>query len=326
MDETDRGKVVRFFLSGSVLCLVGMFFSFYLKGFILYGSQFGRKYKIIGVTYMTLNNQFYDVLNSEIQQRVEEKGDHLITLDPALDQEKQNEQIEYLIEQGSDVIILNPVDWKGVKKGLEAAKKKNIPVIVVDTEVYDTDLVDVTIVTDNYQAGVLCAKDMMERQKEGNILLLTHDKTKSGRDRIQGFTDTIQSHNEYKIIAMEDTQGQIERSLPKVEKMVEEHEDIDVIMSLNDPTAMGALAALDSKGYKKDVLVYGVDGSPEGKRLITESKMTGTAVQYPRKMGASAIKAAYELLAGKDVDKTVTIPVKLITKENVSEYDLERWQ
>ena len=52
MDETDRGKVVRFFLAGSVLCLVGMFFSFYLKGFILYGSQFGRKYKIIGVTYM----------------------------------------------------------------------------------------------------------------------------------------------------------------------------------------------------------------------------------------------------------------------------------
>ena len=81
---------------------------------------------------------------------------------------------------------------------------------------------------------------------------------------------------------MEDTQGQIERSLPKVEKMVEEHEDIDVIMSLNDPTAMGALAALDSKDYKKDVLVYGVDGSPEGKRLISESKMTGTAVQYPR--------------------------------------------
>ena len=187
-------------------------------------------------------------------------------------------------------------------------------------------MVDVTIVTDNYQAGVLCAKDMMERQKEANILLLTHDKTKSGRDRIQGFTDTIQSHNEYKIIAMEDTQGQIERSLPKVEKMVEEHEDIDVIMSLNDPTAMGALAALDSKGYKKDVLVYGVDGSPEGKRLISESKMTGTAVQYPRKMGASAINAAYELLAGKDVDKTVTIPVKLITKDNVSEYDLERWQ
>ena len=57
-----------------------------------------------------------------------------------------------------------------------------------------------------------------EKTKRSQHPMLTHDKTKSGRDRIQGFTDTIQSHNEYKIIAMEDTQGQIERSLPKVEK------------------------------------------------------------------------------------------------------------
>lgn len=33
MDETDRGKVVRFFLAGSVLCLVGMFFFFLSKRF-----------------------------------------------------------------------------------------------------------------------------------------------------------------------------------------------------------------------------------------------------------------------------------------------------
>lgn len=326
MDDNERSKVVKFLLTGSLLCLVGMFFSFYLKGFVLYGSRFGRKHKIIGATYMTLNNQFYDALNSEIQQLVEDKGDHLITLDPALDQEKQNEQIDYLIKQGADVIILNPVDWKGVQKGLEEAKKNGIPVIVVDTEVYDTDLVDVTIVTDNYQAGVLCAKNMMERRKEANIVLLTHDETKSGKDRIQGFMDTIQGHRSYKVIATEDTQGQIERSLPKVEKVVESHSDIDVIMALNDPTAMGALAALDSKNYKENVLVYGVDGSPEGKKLISEGKMTGTALQYPRKMGREAVKAAYALLSGEDVEKKVTIPVELITKENVDKYDLDRWQ
>ena len=70
MDETDRGKVVRFFLAGSVLCLVGMFFSFYLKGFILYGSQFGRKYKIIGATYMTLNNQKNSIAFSTSHVRI----------------------------------------------------------------------------------------------------------------------------------------------------------------------------------------------------------------------------------------------------------------
>ena len=47
MDETDRGKVVRFFLAGSVLCLVGMFFSFYLKGFILYGVSLEESIRLL---------------------------------------------------------------------------------------------------------------------------------------------------------------------------------------------------------------------------------------------------------------------------------------
>lgn len=326
MDDKKENKWTKLFLRGGLLCLIGLFFSFYLKGFVLYGNQYGRKNHIIGATYMTLNNQFYDVVNSEIQQIAEEKGDHLITLDPALDQEKQNDQISYLIEQNVDLIILNPVDWIGVQKGLDAAKKAGVPVIVVDTAVYDTDMVDVTITTDNYQAGVLCARDMMEKRKEANIVLLTHNRTKSGRDRIQGFMDTIEGHSEYKILTTEDTQGQIERSLPKVEKMVDTYLDIDVIMALNDPTAMGALAALDSRNYQREVLVYGVDGSPEAKKLISEGKMTGTAVQYPRKMGQKVMEAAYDLLNGKEVEQSVTIPVELITEENVEQYDTNRWQ
>ena len=46
---------------------------------------------------------------------------------------------------------------------------------------------------------------------------------------------------------------------------------------------MGALAALDSKGAREGVLVYGIDGSPEGKKLIKEGMMTGTAAQSPNR-------------------------------------------
>ena len=106
MNKKQKEKWTDFFLKGGLLCLIGLFFSLYLKGFVLYGNQFGRKNQVIGATYMTLNNQFYDVLNSEIQQIAEQKGDHLITLDPALDQHKQNDQIAYLIEQNVDVLSL----------------------------------------------------------------------------------------------------------------------------------------------------------------------------------------------------------------------------
>ena len=52
-----------------------------------------REHKVFGVTYMTMNNPFYKIINNEILKIVEEHNDVLITLDPALDIEKQNEQI-----------------------------------------------------------------------------------------------------------------------------------------------------------------------------------------------------------------------------------------
>ena len=122
-----------------------------------------------------------------------------------------------------------------------------------------------TIVSDNYKAGVLCAKEMMKQKDHANIVLLTHNAARSAVDRINGFTDTIKKNKNYKILASADTQGQIERALPKVDKIIEKYQNIDVVMGLNDPAAMGALAALDSKGAREGVLVYGIDGSPEGK-------------------------------------------------------------
>lgn len=44
-----------------------------------------------------------------------------------------------------------------------------------------------TIVSDNYDAGVQCAKDMMERLDSANIVLLKHTTAKSAKERIEGF-------------------------------------------------------------------------------------------------------------------------------------------
>lgn len=305
--------------------LFGVIAVIYIQIFLAYRQEHGERRKVFGATYMTMNNQFYKVVNNEILRQIEKKGDHLITLDPALDQKKQNEQIKYLIEQKADAIFVNPVDWKGVKSGLQAAKAAGIPVIVIDTPVYDDELVDMTVVSDNYQAGVQCAKDMMKKRKSAKIVLLTHKETKSGVDRIQGFLDTIQVHGEYQVVAEADTQGQIERALPKVEKIIEGHQDIDVIMALNDPAAMGALAALDSKNCRDGVLVYGVDGSPEAKKLIKEGMMTGTSAQLPKQMADIALDSAYQLLAGKKVQKNRITSVEMVTEENIDQFDVNRW-
>lgn len=284
------------------------------------------KHKVFGVSYMTMNNPFYKIINNEILKVVEKNNDTLITLDPELDVDKQNEQIYKFIDQKVDGIFINPIDFEQIEPALQAAKRANIPVIIIDAPVSDESLVNCTIVSDNYDAGVQCAKDMMERLVSANIVLLKHTTAKSAKERIEGFLSVIDNNEKYKVINEAECDGQLEIAMPKMQEIIEETPDIDVVMALNDPSALGALAALE-KNNKNDVMVYGIDGTPEIKALIGRNQMiVGTVAQSPIKMGQIAVENMYNILNGKKIEKNVIIPISLINKENLFKYDEDRWQ
>lgn len=284
------------------------------------------KHKVFGVSYMTMNNPFYKIINNEILKVVEKNNDTLITLDPELDVDKQNEQIYKFIDQKVDGIFINPIDFEQIEPALQAAKRANIPVIIIDAPVSDERLVNCTIVSDNYDAGVQCAKDMMERLDSANIVLLKHTTAKSAKERIEGFLSVIDNNEKYKVINEAECDGQLEIAMPKMQEIIEETPDIDVVMALNDPSALGALAALE-KNNKNDVMVYGIDGTPEIKALIGRNQMiVGTVAQSPIKMGQIAVENMYNILNGKKIEKNIIIPISLINKENLFKYDEDRWQ
>lgn len=284
------------------------------------------KHKIFGVSYMTMNNPFYKIINNEILKVVEKNNDTLITLDPELDVDKQNEQIYKFIDQKVDGIFINPIDFEQIEPALQAAKRANIPVIIIDAPVSDESLVNCTIVSDNYDAGVQCAKDMMERLDSANIVLLKHTTAKSAKERIEGFLSVIDNNEKYKVINEAECDGQLEIAMPKMQEIIEETPDIDVVMALNDPSALGALAALE-KNNKNDVMVYGIDGTPEIKALIGRNQMiVGTVAQSPIKMGQIAVENMYNILNGKKIEKNIIISISLINKENLFKYDEDRWQ
>lgn len=284
------------------------------------------KHKVFGVSYMTMNNPFYKIINNEILKVVEKNNDTLITLDPELDVDKQNEQIYKFIDQKVDGIFINPIDFEQIEPALQTAKRANIPVIIIDAPVSDESLVNCTIVSDNYDAGVQCAKDMMERLDSANIVLLKHTTAKSAKERIEGFLSVIDNNEKYKVINEAECDGQLEIAMPKMQEIIEETPDIDVVMALNDPSALGALAALE-KNNKNDVMVYGIDGTPEIKALIGRNQMiVGTVAQSPIKMGQIAVENMYNILNGKKIEKNIIIPISLINKENLFKYDEDRWQ
>ena len=308
--------------AGLILMIIGV------EGFLHLGKTIaffsvGRKF---GATYMTMNNPFYEIMDDEIRNALEANGDMLLTRDPALDVEKQISQIREFVKLNVSAIFINPVDWKAITPALEEAKNAGIPVIVVDSDVYDESLVRCTVISDNYRAGVLCAQHLMKTRESARILLLTHSVAKSGIDRIQGFKDTLAGHPQYQILDEADCLGQLEIAMPETEKLLEKHPDTDVIMCLNDLAGMGSMAALKEKGMDGQVSVYGVDGSPDGKGMIAEGIMTATAAQFPRKIGREAADAIYRIFDGKTVPERILVQTELVTKENLEEYGTDGWQ
>ncbi len=283
--------------------------------------------KKIGAVYMTYNNPFYQILNGELKKIVNKNGDTLITLDPALSLSKQKKEIEYLIDdQKVDALVITPVNYKGLENVLKKAKTKNIPVIVVDTEVSNTKYISYNVSSDNYNAGVQCAQDMMLHLSSARIVLVEHSDANSAKLRIQGFLDTIKDQLSYQIVQRMECKGQLEKAMPKMEAFLQKGIDFDVVMCLNDPSALGAMAALEEMNILDGKYVYGIDGTPETKQLIQEGRMQATITQSPKVMGKKAGHAIYKLFKNKKIKKIEVLPVQKITKENVSDYSLEEWQ
>jgi ribose transport system substrate-binding protein len=89
---------------------------------------------------------------------------------------------------------------------------------------------------------------------------------------------------------------------------------------------MGALAALEAAGRARNVLIYGVDGSPDAKKMVAAGRITATAAQSPIGIGRKAANAAYAVLKGEPVEKTILVPITLIDKSNVDKFGTDGWQ
>lgn len=279
-----------------------------------------------GAVYMTLNNPFYVIVDEEIRTSVENHGDVLISRDPALSVERQKAEIRELIEMGCQVLFVNPVDWHELAPVLEIARQAGVPVIAIDTNVDDDSLVASTVVSDNYMAGVQCARHLISLVPGGQVALLKHDQARSSVDRIKGFRDTLAAYPDFHVVAEAECQGQLELAMPAMAGMLREHPDINIVMALNDPAAMGALAALQQAGRLDSVLVYGVDGAQEARDMIAQGHMAATAVQAPRRMGQMAVEQAYRILAGEQPEPLLQLPTKLLTRENTATEVFEAWE
>ena len=124
------------------------------------GSSEGD-YKI-GLSVSTLNNPFFVTLSEGAEAKAKELGAKVTVVDAQDNASKQASDVEDLIQQGIDLIIINPVDSQAVASSVESANAANIPVVTVDRSSEGGEVV-AHIASDNAAGGEIAGEYLLEQ-------------------------------------------------------------------------------------------------------------------------------------------------------------------
>lgn len=268
----------------------------------------------IGVSVADQSNPFYiDIVDG--MESAAKDGDELVIVDAGFDAAKQLNDIDDMIQQGVKVMLIDPVDSNAIKSAVEACDAAGIPVIA-----YNSPLnfeIASTVATDNYLAGQLVGEAMGKAlDGKGEVAMLTYNVAEVCLDRANGFKDAIAEYPDIKIVEEQEIQPGTDTALPVAENILQAYPDLAGMFALNDPSALGCVAAVESANLLDQVQIVGVDGSDDAKAAIAEGKMLASAAQDPVQIGSVAIETAYKVIAGEEVEKDIKIPSYLVDASN----------
>lgn len=286
--------------------------------------------RTIGTVILDGTNPHCTLFEKGFRSIVEDKyGDKAVVLDALGDPETLINSISDLMSQQVDGIVLEACDAEAPIAILKEVKNlMGIPVAAADMYLATTEeegLVISQTVSQNYEAGVAVAEDLLKRvgTKDTNVCILEMKQNSSGMMRIQGFLDTIKGHDNIIIIEQsQPSEDSVEAKLALAEIWVQKHENIDAVFCYHDVASLTVVQALKAAGRLDGVLIYGVDGSPDAMLAIKKGEMTGTSKQQPDQMAIHSAEDVYTVLNGGTIEHEweVYIPTVFVDASNVDQY------
>ncbi|MCX6423153.1 MAG: substrate-binding domain-containing protein [Actinobacteria bacterium] len=241
--------------------------------------------------------------------------------------------IENAIAQGQAGILITPMSVN-VNEAIKKARDAGLYVIALDTPTDPPDVVDITFATDNCLAGEAIgqwtagklngAKAIIARlvifsdrmvsvdycRDNGFLKGLgvdIVDPTIMGDEATSG-KYTTGAGGDYEIVCLEATGANEEGGRKGMETCLSKNPDINVVYTINEPTAFGADAALKAAGKTvgKDVYVVSVDGGLAGVEAVKAGGIQATSQQYPLRMASLGVEAIKAIADGGSAPKNTS--------------------
>ncbi|MBT31617.1 MAG: AraC family transcriptional regulator, partial [Thalassobius sp.] len=274
----------------------------------------------IGFSQCLTDHPWRDAMNQAMQTKAALYPNVDLTIYEAKsDINKQINDIESMINDGTDVIIISPLEPEMIVDVIDKAMQKNIPVIILDRKINSNNYSSY-IGADNLEVGRNAAKFIASQSKDEIkiVELRGGDNSSPVNERSDGFNEIVENTDHLTLLrSIHGTQtGIIEEELRKLYSSLTKKETI-FVFAFNDQMAFEAWTLARNMNTESNLKFVGVDGlnGPEnGIELVRKGILEATLL-YPTG-GNEAIEMAIEAAKGKPIAKVKILPSIIIDRYN----------
>ena len=275
---------------------------------------------LIGVSVLTMTNPFFKVIADSMTDEARKNGYDTLITSGEFDVAKQQNQVKDFIVRKVAAIALSPCDSRSIAPAIQEANAAGIPVFTFDIACMVPEVEIVShIATDNHGGGKQAAEAMIEALGEagGKVVILDCKQIESCIMRVKGFKEVVVAYNGERssgtidIVAELPGEGQKDKGYRAAEDALQAHPDLAGIFAINDPSALGARAALEKANKADQVVIIGFDGQPDGKQAIKDGKIYADPVQFPERIGRETVRTILRYFDGDSVPRNQPIPTEL---------------
>jgi fructose transport system substrate-binding protein len=288
----------------------------------------------VGLITKTDTNPFFVKMKIGAQKQAKALHMQLLTAAGKVDGDAASQitAIENMTTAGVKTILITPTN-DSLVPAIKKARDKGVLVIALDTAPNPASAVDALFATDNFKAGVYVgryAKALFKGKQPKIAMLDLFPGPSVGYLRHNGFlsgfgvagiksTDSTKYDTSKDVVCSADTSGDQSKGQTAMETCLQKNPDINLVYTINEPAAAGAYTALKSAGKAGKVTVVSIDGGCAGVRNVKAGAIAATSQQYPLKMAALGVKAAYTYATtGKKAHGYTDTGVNLITAKPVA--------
>lgn len=267
---------------------------------------------------------FFNQMNEGAQKAADAAGAKLVIFNANNDPAAQNSAIETYIQQKVAGLAVVAIDVNGIMPAVQQAAEAGIPVVAIDA-ILPEGPQKAQIGVDNAKAGADMGaffldyvKANMDGKAKVGIVGALNSFIQNVRQ--EGFEKALEGADGIEKAGVVDGQNIQDNALSAAENLITGNPDLTAIYATGEPALMGAIAAVESQGKQESVRIFGWDLTAQAIAGIDAGYVAAVIQQDPAAMGAAAVDALKTLSDGGSVEATISVPVTIVTKENVEPY------